>query len=125
VPLPDPRTPQGRRVLAAGLALLAAVVAISWYGWSTTSAQVRVQVTAYEVESDALTRVEFDVSRPAGTALTCRVSALDDRKGRVGTVIETVPATGPTVVHEVVRVRTSARAVTGVVESCVRGADAG
>jgi hypothetical protein len=35
-------------------------------------------------------------------------------------VEDRVPATGPEIVHRVVHVRTSARAVTGVVESCVR-----
>ena len=38
----------------------------------------------------------------------------------IGTVEDAVPATGPASVHRQVRVRTSVRAVTGVVDSCVR-----
>ncbi|MBM6401923.1 DUF4307 domain-containing protein [Phycicoccus sonneratiae] len=123
--LPDLRTPSGRRAGAALLAVLAAVAVVAWYGWTTTSGQVVPTVTGYQVESDALTRVGYDLARPEGTAVTCRVSALDGSKGRVGVVSDDVPATGPAVVHRVVEVRTSARAVTGVVESCTRVAPRG
>lgn len=120
MPLPDPRTPSGRRAVAALLAVLAAVAVVAWYGWTSTSGQVVPTVTGYQVESDALTRVGYDLARPEGTAVTCRISALDGSKGRVGVVSDEVPASGPAVVHRVVEVRTSSRAVTGVVESCTR-----
>jgi hypothetical protein len=120
VHLPDPRTPSGRRQLLALGAVLAAVAAVSWYGWTTTAGQVRPEVTAYDVRSDAAIAVEYDLVRPAGTPVTCRVSALDSGKGRVGVVTDEIPAGGGPVVHRVVEIRTSARAVTGVVESCVR-----
>ncbi len=120
VPLPDPRTAAGRRAVLAVAALVLAVAGVAWYGWTTTAGQVRPVVTGYRVESDTLTRVGYDLARPAGTAVTCRVSALDSGKGRVGAVEDHVPADGPAVVHRVVEVRTSARAVTGVVEACTR-----
>ncbi len=120
VPLPDPRTPAGRRTALAILAVAAAVAGVAWYGWTTTAGQVRPTVTGYSVVSDSVTKVGYDLTRPQGTAVTCRVSALDSRKGRVGTVEDAVPADGPTTLHRVVEVRTSARAVTGVVESCTR-----
>ena len=118
--LPDPREPAGRRVLLAALAVVVAVAGVSWYGWRATAGQVRPAVTGYRVESDALVRVGYDLVRPEGVAVTCRVSALDGGKARVGTVEDAVPADGPSIVHRVVEVRTSTRAVTGVVESCVR-----
>ncbi|MGG5259467.1 DUF4307 domain-containing protein [Phycicoccus avicenniae] len=120
MPLPDPRTPAGRRALAGLLAVLAAVVAVAWYGWTSTAGQVLPNVTGYEVVSDELTRVGYDLARPEGTAVTCRVAALDAGKGRVGVVEDRVPAAGGATLHRVVEVRTSARAVTGVVESCTR-----
>ncbi len=120
MPLPDPRTGPGRRATLAVLAVLAAVAVVAWYGWTTTSGQVLPTVTGYSVESDSLTRVGYDLTRPSGTAVTCRVGALDSRKGRVGTVEDAIPADGPATVHRVVEVRTSARAVTGIVESCTR-----
>ncbi|GIL36964.1 DUF4307 domain-containing protein [Phycicoccus jejuensis] len=118
--LPDPRDPAGRRTLLALAAVVLAVAGIAWYGWTATAGQVRPTVTGYRVESDALVRVGYDLVRPEGTAVTCRVSGLDGSKGRVGTVEDAIPADGPAIVHRVVEVRTSARAVTGVVESCVR-----
>ena len=57
---------------------------------------------------------------PRASPSICQVVALDAGKGRVGTVEDSVPAQGPTSVHREVRVRTSARAVTGVVDSCTR-----
>ncbi|QIM21661.1 DUF4307 domain-containing protein [Phycicoccus sp. HDW14] len=106
--------------MLALLGVLAAVGVVAWYGWTTTSGQVVPSVTGYKVESDSLVRVGYDLARPEGTAVTCRVSGLDAGKGRVGVVSDEVPASGPAVVHRVVEVRTSARAVTGVVESCTR-----
>lgn len=123
--LPDHRTPAGRRALLGGVAVLLAVLAVVWYGWRTTAGQVMPTVTAYSVLSDASIRVEYDLVRPEGVAVTCRVSALDGRKGRVGTVEDAVPAGSGPVVHRSVEVRTSSRAVTGVVQSCVRQPSAG
>ena len=81
---------------------------------------VRPEVTAYAVESDAQIVVEYDLHRPAGTAVVCRITALDGARNRVGTVDDAVPATGPASVHRSVQLRTSVRAVTGVVDSCTR-----
>ena len=99
---------------------LFSVGVIVWWGVASTAGSVRPEVTGYRVESDAETVVEYDLHRPEGTAVLCRVSALDGGKGRVGTVEDAVPAAGPSSVHREVRVRTSTRAVTGVVDSCVR-----
>ncbi|NHA68384.1 DUF4307 domain-containing protein [Phycicoccus flavus] len=124
MPLPDPRDPAGRRTLLGVLAVVLAVAAVAWYGWTSTAGQVRPTVTGYQVGSDSRMTLEYDLVRPEGVGVTCRVSALDGGKGRVGTVTDDVPA-GASVVHRVVEVRTSARAVTGVVESCVRDATTG
>ena len=52
--------------------------------------------------------------------MVCRINALDSGRNRVGTVEDAVPAQGPASVHRVVSLRTSVRAVTGVVDSCTR-----
>jgi hypothetical protein len=118
LPRPAPGTTRWWVIGVAGV--LAMVAAATWYGLASSVGAVLPKVTAYQVESAATTVVEYDLSRPEGIAVVCRVSALDRSKARVGTVEDAVPAAGPAAVHRVVRIRTSSRAVTGVVDSCVR-----
>ncbi len=118
LPRPEPGT--GRWWVVGTVGVTLAVALVVWWGWTRTSGAVSPVVTAYEVQSDTSIRVEYDLARPVGVAVDCQVAALDSRKGRVGVVPDHVPADGPAVVHRVVTIRTSARAVTGVVQSCVR-----
>ena len=64
--------------------------------------------------------MEYDLHRPAGVAVVCRSARSTAGRNRVGTVEDAVPAQGPTSVHREVTLRTSVRAVTGVVASCTR-----
>ena len=118
--LPDATTHEGRLRWAGVVAVLVAVAAVAVVGWRATSGAVVPEVVGYEVLSDTEVTVDYLLSRPEGTAVTCRIAALDVRKARVGVAEDLVPAGGPAVVRREVTVRTSARAVTGVVESCVR-----
>lgn len=118
--LPRPAPGTTRWWVVGIVGCLAAVGVIAWWGFTTTSGSVRPEVTGYRVESDTAIVVEYDLHRPAGVAVVCRINALDSGRNRVGTVEETVPAQGPTSVHRVVSLRTSVRAVTGVVDTCTR-----
>jgi hypothetical protein len=120
MPFPRPAPGTARWWVIGTLGCLAAVGVIVWWGIVSTVGSVRPEVTGYEVRSDTSVVVEYDLHRPAGTAVVCRVIALDGGRNRVGTVDDAVPATGPASVHRVVELRTSVRAVTGVVDSCTR-----
>jgi hypothetical protein len=120
MPLPRPAPGTTRWWVVGAIGILSAIGVIVWWGIVSSAGSVRPEVTAYAVESDAQIVVEYDLHRPEGVAVVCRVSALDSSKARVGTVEDAVPADGPTSVHRVVAVRTSVRAVTGVVDSCTR-----
>ena len=124
MPLPRPAPGTTRWWVVGIVGCILAVGVIVWWGIVGTVGSVRPEVTGYRVESDAGVLVEYDLHRPAGVAVLCRVSALDGSRNRVGTVEDAVHASGPTSVHREVRVRTSARAVTGVVDACTRVADA-
>ena len=124
MPLPRPAPGTTRWWVVGTVGCLLAVGVIVWWGIVGTVGSVRPEVTGYRVESDAAVLVEYDLHRPAGVAVLCRVSALDASRNRVGTLEDAVRASGPTSVHREVRVRTSARAVTGVVDACTRVADA-
>ncbi|MGL5866108.1 MAG: DUF4307 domain-containing protein [Dermatophilaceae bacterium] len=119
MPLPRPAPGTGRwwAVGAFGTSLVLGF-AIWWA--AATIGGLRPTVTGYHVESDASIVVEYDLARPDGVAVVCRISALDGGRGRVGTIEDDVPAAGPASVRRAVRVRTSTRAVTGVVDSCTR-----
>jgi hypothetical protein len=120
MPFPRPAPGTARWWVIGILGCLAAVGVIVWWGIVSTVGSVRPEVTGYEVRSDTSVVVEYDLHRPAGTAVVCRVIALDGGRNRVGAVDDAVPATGPASVHRVVELRTSVRAVTGVVDSCTR-----
>ena len=123
MPLPRPAPGTTRWWVVGIVGCLAAVGVIVWWGIVTTAGSVRPEVTAYRVESDTSIVVEYDLHRPAGVAVLCRITALDGGRNRVGTVEDAVPAQGPSSVHRVVSLRTSVRAVTGVVDSCTRVLD--
>ena len=120
MPLPRPAPGTTRWWVLGTLGCLAAAGVIVWWGIVSTVGSVRPEVTGYDVQSDTSIVVEYDLHRPAGTAVVCRITALDNGRNRVGTVDDRVPATGPESVHRSVQLRTSVRAVTGVVDSCTR-----
>ena len=97
MPLPRPAPGTTRWWVIGIVGCLAAVGVIVWWGIVTTAGSVRPEVTAYRVESDTSIVVEYDLHRPAGVAVLCRITALDGGRNRVGTVDDSVPATGPDV----------------------------
>jgi hypothetical protein len=118
MPLPRPAPGTARWWVVGAVGITAMVAAIVWFGLASANA-LSADVTTYDVVSDSEVRVGYDVHRPDGAAVRCTVEAQDVRHGRVGTMADEVPA-GARSVHREVTVRTSARAVTGVVASCVR-----
>ncbi|WP_040883946.1 DUF4307 domain-containing protein [Janibacter sp. HTCC2649] len=116
LPRPAPGTTRWWVIGALGTSLILAVIV--WFALASANA-LRADVTAYKVVSDAQITVSYDVHRPDGAAVRCTVEAQDTRHGRVGVADDDVPS-GAKSVNRTVTVRTSARAVVGVVSSCVR-----
>lgn len=117
LPRPAPGTTRWWIIGVLGIGLVVAYIV--WYAVSSTVGAVRPQVTAYDVTSDSSITVSYRLVKPADRAVTCVVTALDTTKGRVGTVTDEIPA-GSAREERTVRIRTTQRAVTGVVDSCVR-----
>ncbi len=97
-----------------------AAVLIGWWTLRNEGQRITATTISYKVESDTSVLVSFDVSRPPGLAVTCSVRALDGHFTVVGTSDIVVPPEGEQVVHLQKAVRTTSRAVTGVVQDCVR-----
>jgi hypothetical protein len=65
--------------------------------------------------------VTYIVSRPTGRDVTCMISAMDKTFATVGMIEVNVPGSDTSSVKRTTRVRTTTRAVTGVVKSCTIG----
>jgi hypothetical protein len=110
-----------RRWTVAGAVLgVVAAVFIGWWSLRNEGQRITATTIGYKVESDTSVWVSFDVSRPPGLAVTCSVRALDGHFTVVGTADIVVPPEGEKVVHLEKVVRTTSRAVTGLVQDCVR-----
>lgn len=118
MPLPRPAPGTTRWWVIGAVGTSVAVGFIVWFALASSNA-LKATVTNYKVVSDAELTLGYDVHRPDGAAVRCTVEAQDVRHGRVGTQTDDVPA-GAKSVHREVTVRTSARAVVGVVQSCTR-----
>ncbi len=85
-----------RRILAAagGVVVLAASGLIGWFGYNYVDSDVKAELHSWEEPTDATLPATIDIRRPAGTALTCGLVAVDDRMVVVGQRDVDVPA-GP------------------------------
>lgn len=98
--------------------ILAGVGLAIWFGLSATLGQPSWQTLGYKVVSDQQVRVDFEVTRPGGRAMTCTVEALARDFSPVGTSTVQVAASAEETTTESATLRTTSRAVTGQVRSC-------
>ena len=97
-----------RRPAVVGLAVVLAVVGLTWLGWTAWfhgSPDVRSEVVTFDVTSDHQVEARVDVQLEDGVQASCRVRALAEDKTAVGELAFT-PVDGP---NEVV-IRTERRA---------------
>ncbi len=103
------------------LGCLAMSAVAVWFGIAATAGRVGWQTQSYAVLDDQSVTVTFRVDRPAGTVVRCSLKAMDARFGAVGLADVVVPASQETsTVVEKAPIRTTARAVTGTVDRCVK-----
>ena len=122
-PAPDPAVEARRRrawAVTGGVIGLVAAVFIGWWTVRNEGQRITASTISYRVESDTSVWVQFDVSRPPGLAGTCTLRAMDGRFTVVGTADVVVPPEGDRVVRLDKSIRTTSRAVTGLVQDCVR-----
>jgi hypothetical protein len=118
MPLPRPAPGTGRWWVVGVVGCSLGVALAVWLGLANSVGRVTWADTGYRVVDDRSVRVEFDVHRPAGREVSCRVQALDRTFGVVGVVDVVVPASSERAMHQQVEVRTTSRAVTGLVDTC-------
>lgn len=120
MPLPKPAPGTGRWWAIGVIGCTLAVVLISWWVLRDASERITATTVGYKVVDDTSVRITFDVSRPPQLAVTCTLRALDGRFTVVGSADVVVPPTAERTVSRVETIRTASRAVTGLVQDCVR-----
>lgn len=113
-------SPRSRRLkivgIAAGLTVGVALAAYLSFGNPATS--VRGQDVGFAVQGPEAVDITFDVAKPKGATVICRLNALNTNYAQVGTKDVTI---GPSEVAEsrfTTQIATTELAVTAVVESC-------
>jgi hypothetical protein len=119
--IPRPAPGKGRGWALATIGILIGCAMAVWWGLASTVGHPTWTLESYHVIDDRNVDVTYLVSRPAGRDVTCVVRALDRAFATVGLVEVQVPASegsDGSSVRRTTRVRTTNRAVTGVVRSC-------
>jgi hypothetical protein len=103
-------------VATAGIALGCAMAV--WWGLASTLGEPTWTVMSYHVVDDQAVDVTYLVSRPTDRTVTCVIGALDSSFATVGQIDVHIAASGDPSARLTTRVRTTTRAVTGLVQSC-------
>jgi len=121
VPIPRPAPGAARWWVVATVGILLGCTLAVWWGLASTVGKPTWTVLGYRVIDDRTVDVTYLVSRPTGREVTCEIRAMDRSFGTVGLVEVHVPRSDVSTVRRTTRVRTTTRAVTGVVKSCAVG----
>jgi len=116
LPRPAPGTLKWWVIGTIGIGL--GVALATWFGLSATLGQPTWQTVGYKVVDNESVRVDFEATSPDGRTLVCTIQALRGDFGVVGTTDVTVEFSGAGSKRQDATVRTTSRAVTGVVDRC-------
>jgi hypothetical protein len=109
------------RLVVAASALAFVVVFVAWLIWGGllgAPAQFELRDTGHEILSDSEVSVTWEFTVEPGTDARCAVEALNSTFGIVGWVIVDVPAANERTREFTQTVRTTERAVTGLIYRC-------
>jgi hypothetical protein len=118
VSIPRPARGTARWWVVATIGILSGCAVAVWFGLASTVGKPSWTDLGYRVIDNAAVDVTYLVSRPIGRDVTCTIRALDQGFGTVGLVEVHIPGSDQASVQRTTRVRTTTRAVTGVVRSC-------
>nr|WP_147795810.1 DUF4307 domain-containing protein [Cellulomonas sp. Y8] len=127
-PTPAPELPAGRYGKTAGpgrrragrLAMVAlGVVAVAVAAWLALAQDgLSWKVVGFKVDGPTSTQLTFDVTKDAGTTVSCRVQALSESYAEVGVQTVEVGPAGTATQRVTTTIPTTELAVSAVVESC-------
>jgi hypothetical protein len=116
----SPRRRANRRILAVVSGAVLVVLVVAWVLWTgVLGAQAQLEATDLGHDTTATTTtVRWSLAAPANTKVSCAVEAQNDNHGIVGWKIVHLPASDQAVRQFSETVRTSERAVTGLINRC-------
>lgn len=118
------RTPQSAkrgRILGIITAIAFVLVFTLWVWWAgllSPSAQFEVKDTGHTIVDDATVSVDWQFSVDPGTPARCAVQAMNSTFAIVGFIVIDVPASDARTRDFTQEVRTTERAVTGLIYRC-------
>ena len=118
---PPPRPGHAKWWVVGTIGILLGCALAVWFGLASTVGKPSWTDLGYHVIDDRTVDVTYLVSRPIGRDVTCAIRAMDQGFGTVGLVEVHIPGSDTSSVKRTTRVRTTTRAVTGVVRSCSVG----
>lgn len=104
--------------IGAGGLVVAFAVWLAWGGLLGPSSEVEADDTGHVVVSDNLVTLRWQLSVPPGSTSACALQALNLDFGIVGWKIVTIPASTARTRHFSDSIRTSERAVSGLIYRC-------
>jgi hypothetical protein len=119
--IPRPAQGTAKWWVVATIGILLGCAMAVWWGLASTVGKPSWTVMGYHVIDDRTVDVTYLVSRPTGRDVTCVITAIDQTFATVGSIEVYVPGSDASSVRRTTRVRTTSRAVTGVVKSCAIG----
>lgn len=111
-----PSTRRNQKLLAGVGVLL--LVGATWFFSSVNFNPVSYKEIGFEVVDEWQTTIEFEVTAPVGTVLSCDLQAIDSSFGVVGHKTVELAAVETQTARYSSEIRTTMRAVTAVVEIC-------
>jgi hypothetical protein len=119
--MPLPRTAPGtlKWWVIGSIGIAIGVALAIWFGLSATVGLPSWQVMGYKVVDDESVWVDFEVHSPGGKDLVCTIHALAGDFAVVGSTDVPVELAGADSARTSATLRTTSRAVTGDVKTCV------
>lgn len=120
MPIPRPAPGHARAWVLGTIGILLGCALAVWFGLASVQ-EVTWKDLGYRHIDDRTVDVTYRVWHPIGRDVTCVIRALDQGFGTVGQAQVHIPGSDPVSVQRTTRVRTTTRAVTGLVKSCAVG----
>lgn len=105
-------------ILAAAVTALLGLVVVGWWAIGQANIPVRTQDVGFSIIDATAIDVTFDVTKDPASHVTCRVRALSPSFAEVGVRDVPIGPAAEATLRVTVRVATTERATTGMVQHC-------